>query len=215
MDRIDKLCSYLDGCKTFADVGCDHGYCTLYMLKNNLCESAVISDISAKCLDKAERLLSRYITGGKVVSVCCSGLEKVPEDIGQVLIAGMGGDEIVNILKTAYIPASFVFQPMKNARLLREYLLENSASVTVDEMFESGGKFYTVIKGKKGGLRKRYSEIQLKYGLDLQGEVTKKYLAEELKKKQSYLDRQLSENTREEILKEKNEIERILKGEII
>ena len=215
MDRIEKLCSYLDGCKTFADVGCDHGYCTLYMLKNNLCKSAVISDISAKCLEKAERLLSRYITGCKVVSVCCFGLEKVPEDIQQVLIAGMGGDEIVNILKTAYIPASFVFQPMKNAMLLREYLLENGVGIYVDEMFESGKKFYTVIKGAKSGKGKSYTEIQLKYGLDLGGEATKAYLAEELKKKQSYLERQLNERARDEILKEKIEIERILKGEII
>ena len=36
--RIDTLCSLLTPVKVFADVGCDHGYCTEYMLKNELCE---------------------------------------------------------------------------------------------------------------------------------------------------------------------------------
>ena len=48
MDRIKKLCTYLQPCNIFADVACDHGYCAEYMLKNGLCERAVISDISEK-----------------------------------------------------------------------------------------------------------------------------------------------------------------------
>ena len=69
------------------------------MLKNGLCKRAVISDISAKCLEKAEILLKNYIQSGAVKSVCCSGLEKIDESTDEVLIAGMGGDEIVEILK--------------------------------------------------------------------------------------------------------------------
>ena len=80
MDRIKTLCSYLDKCETFADVGCDHGYCTLYMLKNGLCRTAVISDISAKCLEKAQKLLKDYISENRVTAVCCNGLEKIDHD---------------------------------------------------------------------------------------------------------------------------------------
>ena len=90
MDRIDKLCAYLTPCKTFADIGCDHGYCTQYMLKNNLCDSAVISDISEKCLSKAKNLLKDYIADGKCIPVCCSGLEQIENSVDLVLIAGMG-----------------------------------------------------------------------------------------------------------------------------
>ena len=32
--RIETLCSLLGKAKTFADVGCDHGFCSEYMLKN-------------------------------------------------------------------------------------------------------------------------------------------------------------------------------------
>ena len=55
--RIDTLCSLLKEAETFADVGCDHGYCSEYMLKNGLCENVVFSDISKGSLKKAEILL--------------------------------------------------------------------------------------------------------------------------------------------------------------
>ena len=57
--RLKKLCALLERCERFVDVGCDHGYCTKYMLEGGLCNSAVISDVSAKSLSKAEKLLDR------------------------------------------------------------------------------------------------------------------------------------------------------------
>ena len=213
MDRIDKLCSYLDKCTTFADVGCDHGYCTRYMLENGLCATAVISDISAKCLQKAETLLSGYIRSGVVKSVCCNGLDGINEDTEQVLIAGMGGEEIVSIFKNSFIPRSFVLQPMKNIRAVREYLLSNGAALSVDEPFESNGKFYFVIKGKRCGNSSIYGGQQLEFGLNLSSEITKKYIKSELTKKRAYLERNLKADTRLKIEEEIRFMEGILENE--
>ena len=99
-ERLKKLCAQLVPCKRFIDVGCDHGYCTAYMFERRLCERAVIADVSAKSLSKAERLLSRYVSDGLCSAVCCDGLEGIAEEEGDlVLIAGMGGDEILKIIK--------------------------------------------------------------------------------------------------------------------
>ena len=72
--RISAICSYLPKARVFADVGCDHGYCTEYMLKNGLCDRAYISDISKGSLQKAEKLLSRFIEEGVCIPVCADGL---------------------------------------------------------------------------------------------------------------------------------------------
>lgn len=213
MDRINKLCAYLSPCKTFADVGCDHGYCTYYMLKNNLCERAIISDISQKCLSKAQNLLKNYIADGKCTPVCCSGLKNI-ENADLVLIAGMGGEEITAILDSAYIPENFVLQPMRNVREVREYLLKSGAEITRDDVFESGGKYYFVICGKKDGNRRTYTDAALQYGKgDISGALGG-YLRDELAKKQEYLTRNLSDSSRSQILKQINYIEGILNGEI-
>ncbi len=187
MDRIDKICSYIDPCESFADVGCDHGYCTLYALKRGLCKSAIISDVSAKSLQKAEKLLAAYIKGGGCRSVCCDGLEDIPRDIGQVLIAGMGGIEIVKILENAFIPEKFIFQPMKNAPYLREYLIARGCKITDDDIFRDG-KFYFIIKGQSSGGTPKYSKEELFFGRNsMRNPLIREYAAEELAKLENYL----------------------------
>lgn len=213
MNRIRKLCAYLDPCESFADIGCDHGYCTQYMLKNGLCKSAQISDISAKCLEKAEKLLFEYIENGTVKSSCCPGLEQTDGNTDEVLIAGMGGDEIADILKSAFIPNRFVLQPMKNARAVREYLLSQGAEIAVDEPFEDSGKFYFVIKGARRGNKTTYSEINLNYGKNFTSPVARGYLKAELAKKTAYLERDLNDETRVRITAQADEIKRILNDE--
>lgn len=195
MSRISKLSSYLEKCKTFADVACDHGYLAQYMLDNDLCERAIISDISDKSLDKARTLLKRYIQNGRCTAVCCDGLEKVQADF--VLIAGIGGEEILKILKNSYIPSSFVFQPMKNARELREYLIENGCGIARDDVFSDGKNYYFTIKGCASGKRESYDKYMLEFGRDsLKGEVLREYLKAELEKKEKYLSAQMSDTSR-------------------
>ena len=214
MDRISQLCKYLDSCKTFADIACDHGYCAEYMLKNGLCESAVISDISAKSLSKAEKLLSGFIENGKCRSVVCDGLEKIDCSTEQILIAGIGGEEIVKILQNAYIPKTFVFQPMKNAESLRAYLLRNECEILQDDIFTDGRNYYFIIKGRRGSVKVNYNEAQLAYGKDsLKNPVLKEYLQTELEKKLNYLTREMADNSRAELLKNVRFIEGVLNGD--
>ena len=149
--RIERLCSLLQRAEVFADVGCDHGYCSEYMLKNGLCDKAILSDISRGSLQKAEDLLQTYIQEGKVVAVLGDGLFGVPSDVDEVLIAGMGGSEIVEILsdkKYGFMPKRFVFQPMHDAEKLRRYIIEHDGQIERDFTF-SDGKYYDVLVGRR------------------------------------------------------------------
>lgn len=213
MDRIAGLCSYLGSCKTFADVGCDHGYCTKYMLENGLCDRAYISDISRKCLSKAERLLKDYIDDGRCVSVCCDGLKMIPESVELVFIGGMGGEEILKILTESYIPQNFLFQPMRNVKEVRSFLIERGAEITVDDVFEVDGKYYFVIGGKRYGNKNGYTKAQLEFGKgDINGALGE-YLRSEILKKRGWLQNNTNERSREKILKEIRLAEAALKSE--
>ncbi|MGN1060623.1 MAG: tRNA (adenine(22)-N(1))-methyltransferase [Candidatus Coproplasma sp.] len=182
MGRIEEICSYIDECESFADVGCDHGYCTLHALKSGKCKTAVISDLSAKSLSKAERLLEKYIAEGRCKSVCGDGLEGVDRECELVLIAGMGGMEIIKILTEGFIPRRFIFQPMKNAEELRGFLIESGCKITVDDIF-CDGKYYFIIKGEKSGGTKEYGKEELAFGRDsLKNPVFKEFAEEEIKK---------------------------------
>ena len=204
-ERLKKLCARLSTCKRFIDVGCDHGYCTAYMLERRLCERAVIADVSAKSLSKAERLLSSYISEGLCSAVCCDGLEGIAEEEGDlVLVAGMGGDEILKILKNAYIPQSFVFQPMKNSRGLREFLIESGCAIDYDGVFtETRGeevKHYFLMRGRRTGGTPLYGEYELAFGRDSIGTPElARLVSDELEKNAAYAKGTLSPASRREV----------------
>lgn len=213
MDRITQLTSFLLPTTSFADVGCDHGYCTQYMLRHDLCQTAIIADISAKSLHKAEVLLAEYITQGRVSSVCCDGLQQIPSTVQEVLIAGMGGEEIVKILTDSFIPHAFVFQPMKNADKLRLFLMQNGCRLLKDDVFFADGKYYFVMQGERGQ-PDPYTADQLLYGKDsLQNPVFYEYIRQELAKKQGYLQSRLSIENRQKIEREIDYLQRILSNE--
>ena len=167
--RIKTLCALLEDTDVFADVGCDHGYCTEFMLKNGKCERAIFSDVSKGSLQKAEILLAEYVEEGRAVGVLGDGFFGVPSSVGEVLIAGMGGSEILSILtdaKYGFLPKSFVFQPMLNADKLRRWILDNGGYITRDFTFKDG-KYYDVICGRRlleGEQKQQYTEMELEFG---------------------------------------------------
>ena len=163
MDRLSLICAHIPACRVFADIGCDHGYCTAYVLEKGLCERAYVSDISAACLKKAETLLAAEIAAGRCVPVCADGLDGV-QDADCVLIAGMGGEEIVRILSRAPLSERFILQPMHNVEKVRRHLLARGAHIEEDFTFEDG-KFYDLIVGSAAG-GDVYSDFEYRYGRD-------------------------------------------------
>lgn len=166
--RIQTICNHLQPCKYFADIGCDHGYCTEFMLKNKMCSFAMIADISANSLKKAEKLLAEYLQSGQLKSICTNGLQSIEKIYEQILIAGMGGEEIIQILQNGYLPSILVLQPMKNTEKVRQFLLAQNYCILKDFTFFDK-KFYDLLVAKqetKSNLLKVYSALDIKYGYD-------------------------------------------------
>lgn len=164
-NRLQNIFDLIPKCTSFADVGCDHGYIAKAVIENEKCQNVFITDISESSLAKAERLLKRYITAQKVTAICCDGLQKVPR-CETVLIAGMGGEEIIKILsQAAYKPENLVLQPMKNTDKLRRHLIANGYAIKRDFIFKDGErKFYNALYAKYGEPFETYSEIEYEFG---------------------------------------------------
>lgn len=193
--RIEKLCAFLTSVETFADVGCDHGYCVEYMLDHGLCRRAIASDISAASLKKAEVLLAEYIREGRVQTVVGNGFFGIPSTADGVLIAGMGGAEIVGILsdeKHGFLPERFWLQPMHNGEELRRYLVENGGYIERDLTFYADGKFYDFIAGRKrkNEPKQAYSELEYEFGRENvreKGEDFKRLIRKRLSETEAWL----------------------------
>ena len=148
--RLTEIFNALPTCRVFADVGCDHGYISLEMLKSNKAEKVIFSDISKKCLQKARELLCEYVIEGRAEAYVSNGFESLPP-FDLALIAGMGGEEIISIIEKAKdLPQKLVLQPMKNSPKVREVLLEKGYKFIKDYTFKAENKFYDLMVLEKG-----------------------------------------------------------------
>ena len=142
-----------------ADVGCDHGYLTAYLLRQRMDIHVVASDISAPSLRKAELLLNPEIYGGRVCFRVADGLASLkPEETPDVIImAGMGGQLILNMLRAGQERiggASLVLQANLDIPQLRSGLAEMGYVVRQERYAEAGGRQYAVLLASAGETQK-------------------------------------------------------------
>lgn len=163
-ERLKRIFDIIPVSQVFADIGCDHGYIAKAVIESGKAQRVIVSDISAKCLSKAQTLLYPYIQNGSAVSVVSDGFEKVGE-CDTALIAGMGGEEIVSIIeKATVLPQRLILQPMKNCDKVRKKAVELGYKIIKDFMFKAGGKFYDLIYLEKG--KDFLTEEQAEFGKD-------------------------------------------------
>ena len=160
--RLKVLASHISRGAVFADVGCDHGLICEYVLKNGLFDVCIGSDISKKSLDKAIAKNSKF--GDKFVPILSDGFNSFNIIVDECLISGMGGEEIVEILKNANnIPSRLILSPQKNQDKVRSFLVENAFKILSDyTIFDK--KFYDIIVAVRG--EDSYTKLELQFGRD-------------------------------------------------
>lgn len=165
------------------DIGCDHGLLEVYLLKKNI--NIVGSDNKKGPLDSA---LKNYKTN-KVNGELRLGDGLDPWD-GEdtVIISGMGGLNIINILKNNIEKATkvekYILSPNNFIKDVRIYL--NSIGYIIDdEMLVKDKYIYNIIVFKKG--IKKYSKKEFFFGpilLKNKNELFFEYYSKELKSKE-------------------------------
>lgn len=126
----------------------------------------------------------------KVDKNVVKAFSKVKEDnypnIEQIIIAGMGGQEIIKILdqNDNCLYNNFILQPQKNIIELRIYLQENNYEILKDELVQEGKMFYFIINAKKVNKKPTpLSIFQLYFGSPTNKENLENYLNYELEKR--------------------------------
>ncbi|MBR3863615.1 MAG: SAM-dependent methyltransferase [Clostridia bacterium] len=191
--RLQTIFENIPPCKSFADVGCDHGFIAEQMLKSAKCSRVTVSDISLDSLNKAKKLLKKYIDQGLAFALCTDGLKGINEDTECVLIAGMGGEEIIKILTTSvFLPKTLVLQPMKNTDKVRKILFLLGYGIEKDYIFYDKDKYYNLLVCKLNYKCEEYSELEFVFGRDNllnRSEDFINYLKKELQTVEGYLSK--------------------------
>lgn len=151
-----------------ADIGTDHGYVPIYLVKNGISPKAYAMDINEGPLKIARKNIALEGLQNKIITILSNGMDEMYSHMADtVVIAGMGGDLIVDILKRGRDVEGIkelVLSPHKRADLVRRYLCENHWIIEDEKMVLDSEKYYTIIKAHPGNEKKLYSEVELKYG---------------------------------------------------
>ena len=144
--RIYKIAEKVSPGESAADIGTDHGYVPMLLVKNNISPSVIMSDISEGSLAKAKETFK--IAGLHAGDDCFrvgDGLSTIePAEVDDIIIGGLGGITISGILAAdpdkSRSYSKIIMQPRKHSGNLRYFLYTNGWDI-VDEDLAPEGKF--------------------------------------------------------------------------
>ena len=134
-----------------ADVGTDHGYVPIYLIKNKHCEKAIAMDVNRGPVERADAHIEEEGLKTQIETRLSDGLDKLsPDEANTVVIAGMGGDLICRILRQApeffQAGTEFVLQPQSEWFKVRYLLHENGYQIAKEWFLKEDGKYYVILK---------------------------------------------------------------------
>ena len=165
-DRLNSLIKYIDSEDLVIDIGCDHALIDIYLIKNNILNNIIISDISINALNQGILNIKKNKLDNKIDARCGNGLEVLNEfdNINTILISGMGTNTILKILDNKYLNKinKLIIQSNKDYYLLRKEVTKLGFMISDEEVIVSNNKIYINIVFIRGN--KKYTDIELKYG---------------------------------------------------
>lgn len=166
-DRLKSLTKYINKTDKVIDIGCDHALLDIYLVKNNIVDNIIVSDVSSNALKQGINNINKYNLTKKIDARCGNGLEVLNDSdiVNTVIISGMGSNTILKILSNKYIKNinKLVIQSNKDYELLRRNIVSSGFIIDKEEVVEDNGKLYINIIFIKGN--KKYSDTIYKYGL--------------------------------------------------
>lgn len=152
--RLKACCDFVSCGDRVADVGCDHGYLGIYLLKNNIATRIIASDINPGPLASAVANGTKYGVSDRISFHLSDGANKIPRDFDTLICAGMGADTMISILKDApWLNSNqyrLVLQCQSKTALLRQYLWNNGWDICHETAVKDGRFIYTVMEVYRG-----------------------------------------------------------------
>ncbi len=183
-ERLKVIADNITGGRV-ADIGTDHAYLPIYLIKTNKASKVIACDIKEKPLQNAAKNIQKTNTDNIELRLS-NGLQGVGADeVDTIVIAGMGGEVISSILERCnwiknerYL---LLLQPMTSADFLRKFLCDNGFCIKGETAVLDAGKLYTVMVCGFCGEKQMVNDAFVFTGkLDPEEPVARRYIEKQL-----------------------------------
>ena len=155
--RLEKIISLIDQ-GVIADIGCDHALVCLGAILQKKAHKAYACDLRKGPLHQAALNVQAHGLQDQIVLRLQDGIQDLPSDVQEVIIAGMGGKLMIDILSIG-IPNhvnTLLLAPHKDLKALRTFLIEQGFGL--EEWMVHEQHFYPILKATR---QKDFQETRL------------------------------------------------------
>ena len=170
--RLRKIAGLVPQNACTADIGTDHAYIPIVLTETGVTKRAIASDIKKGPLMRADENIRRNGLADRIETRLGAGLETLePNDAEVIIIAGMGGILISDILENSRAVTNtaklLILQPMTAVPELREYLSQKGYAITGEYLEAEEDKLYNIITATPHG-NTEYSKKEIYLGRGLE-----------------------------------------------
>lgn len=174
-----------------ADIGTDHAKLALYMLSAGIVPYMIISDLNNGPFNRALETVAASLYSDKIEVRQGNGLTILKQnEVFNVILAGMGGDTIVEILSFDLEKARsfkhYVLQPMSKPQAVRRFLSSQGWPILQEQVVKEKEHLFVIISTCPGEKRYELTPLQMDVGPHVlenyQLAAVKEYLLSWLKK---------------------------------
>lgn len=185
--RINAMINFVVAGSRVADIGADHGYLAIELVKTHRANYVIATDKNFGPLEAAKKNIVAANLEGVIETRLGDGLRVLNVgEVDTICIGGMGGalicailDESPQIFNTT---ENFILQPMNAADKLKNYLTDKNFYIADIDLAESSGIIYEIIfatnSACKISARKKFDTSPLR----------EKYITRQIEKLQRVLD---------------------------
>lgn len=164
--RLESLVKHINFNDHIIDVGCDHAFLDIYLIKNNIVKKMIVSDVHENALNYGIENIKKSGYEDKIDARLGDGLEVLTakDKVDTILISGMGTSTILHILENDLLNKinKLIIQSNNDHFELRKSLIKMGFIIKAEDFLVDNNKHYINIVFVRG--EKKYSKHELKYG---------------------------------------------------
>lgn len=156
--RLQMAADFVRAGVSVADIGTDHAYLPVYLVLSGKCPRAIAADLREMPLENARQTIRRYHLEDKITACLSDGLDEIdPRQVQDLVIAGMGGELIVTLLKrTPWLrdgEKRLILQPMTHGEDVRRFLYENGFDILEENAVQEESHLYIALCAQYTGAK--------------------------------------------------------------
>lgn len=168
--RLKTLAKMVDHNSRVADIGTDHAYLPIELVKNGRVKFAIASDIGQGPLLNAKKDIEEAGLQDSIETRLGNGLETITkkDEIDTVIVAGMGGKLMTEILNSAWLKGfhfpTLILEPNVGESGVRSWLMIHGYKIIQEKILAEAGHIYELIKAVLAKKVKPLTEKELLFG---------------------------------------------------